>query len=260
MPRREHLVLCGGVDLSRAETATGVRLNLRGASANVRLRIADISRRLLTNLPDVLVDLLDVASYVYAADAAVSHGGKSDAQMGALWRRSFRFVIPVRRPDLWSSNAVLGTLTEALSFLSDDNYEIEYKQLEKPPAIETYFESPAPEETGFTPDDVILFSGGLDSCAGAVEQLQRNKKIALVSYRSSSKIVETQKYLVKQLRTRFGANCVLQCSYLGDPDRQSRKRADTSGSVFSLRSPRCRDGKAIWQRSALFFLRMAWSV
>lgn len=110
---------------------------------------------------------------------------------------------------MWSSNAVLGTLTEALSFLSDDNYEIEYKQLEKPPAIETYFESPAPEETGFTPDDVILFSGGLDSCAGAVEQLQRNKKIALVSYRSSSKIVETQKYLVKQLRTRFGANCVL---------------------------------------------------
>ena len=99
MPRREHLVLCGGVDLSRAETATGVRLNLHGASANVRLRIADISRRLLTNLPDVLVDLLDVASYVYAADAAVSHGGKSDAQMGRCgedpFGSSYQYVGPI---------------------------------------------------------------------------------------------------------------------------------------------------------------------
>jgi 7-cyano-7-deazaguanine synthase in queuosine biosynthesis len=209
MPRREHLVLCGGIDQPQGSTPGRINLNLHGASANVRLRIADISGRLLTNLPDVLVDLLEVASYVYAADAAVSRGGKSDAQMGASWRRSFRFVIPVRQPDLWSSNAVLGALTETLSFLSDDTYVVEFRHLEQPPAIETYFEFPAPEETGFIPDDVILFSGGLDSCAGAVEQLQRNKKIALVSHRSSSKIVETQKYLVDQLRTRFGANSVL---------------------------------------------------
>jgi hypothetical protein len=150
MPRREHLVLCGGIDPSRAEAAAGVslNLNLHGASANVRLRIADISSRLLTNVPDVLVDLLEVASYVYAADAAVSRGGKSDAQMGASWRRFFRFVIAVRQPDLWSSNAVHGALTETLSFLSDDTYVVEFRHLEKPPAIETYFEFPAPGGDG----------------------------------------------------------------------------------------------------------------
>ena len=104
MPRNEHLVLCGGLDRPRKGSGSGVNLNLHGTSPNVRLRIADISRRLLTNIPDVLVDLLEVAGYIYAADAAISRGGETDAQMGARWRRKFRFVIPVRQPDLWSSD------------------------------------------------------------------------------------------------------------------------------------------------------------
>ena len=76
--------------------------------------------------------------------------------------------------------------------------------------METYFEFPDVEETGFTPDEVILFSGGLDSFAGAVEQLaEHGKEIALVSHRSASKIAGAQKYLVDQLRHRFGTNRVL---------------------------------------------------
>jgi hypothetical protein len=207
MPRHEHLVLCGGPDEPRGGSVSRVNLNLHGASPNVHLRITDISRRLLTNVPDVLIDLLEVASYIYAADAAVSRGGKTDAQMGASWRRRFRIVIPVRQPDLWSSETVLAALTEMLGFVSDDAYELEFRSLEHPPAMETYFEFPDTEETGFTPDEVILFSGGLDSFAGAVDQLAGcGKKIALVSHQSSSKIVSTQKFLVDQLRNRFGAN------------------------------------------------------
>ena len=61
----------------------------------------------MANIPDVLADLLEVASYIYAADSAIPRGGKTDAQMGARWRRKFRFVIPVRQPDLWSSNPVI---------------------------------------------------------------------------------------------------------------------------------------------------------
>ena len=49
-----------------------VTLNFHGASANVRLEIEDISRRLLANLSDVHADLLEIASYVYAADSAAS--------------------------------------------------------------------------------------------------------------------------------------------------------------------------------------------
>lgn len=59
------------------------------------------------------------------------------------------------------------------------------------------------------PSEVILFSGGLDSFAGAVEELTEGRSVALVSHRSASKIASAQKRLVIQLRDRFGTDRVL---------------------------------------------------
>jgi hypothetical protein len=200
----EHLVLCGGTVATRTASGRSLRLDLQGATPNVHLHISDISRRLLTNIPDVLSDLLEVASYVYAADGAISRGGKIDAQMGARWRRHIQLVLPVRRPDLWSSNPVSSALVDTLTFLSDDNYAFEFQPLVSPPAIETYFEFTDAAGTAFRPDEVILFSGGMDSFAGAVDALARNRKVALVSHRSVSKIASAQKLLIHQMRDRFG--------------------------------------------------------
>jgi hypothetical protein len=123
MPSNEHLVVCGGATAHERGGAARLDLNLHGPSANVRLEIEDISRRLLANISDIHADLLEIASYIYAADSAISRGGKTDFQLGALWRRKFRFVIPVRQPKLWSSDPVIATLVETISFLSDDDYE-----------------------------------------------------------------------------------------------------------------------------------------
>ena len=197
MQTNEHLVLCGGVEEPQVASEQSLRLALHGRSPNVRLQISDISRRLLANVPDVLADLLEVASYVYAADSAISRGGKTDTQMGRRWRRKFRFEIPVRLPSLWSSDPVLSALVETLSFLSDDSYEFEFRAITDAPTMEEYFEFKDKEETAFTPDEVILFSGGLDSLSGTVEELVGyGKKVALVSHRSASKIVGAQKGLV----------------------------------------------------------------
>jgi hypothetical protein len=209
MRAHEHLVLCGGAGGPRRSNPSGLDLNLHGASRNVHLKIEDISRPLVANIPHVSADLLEVATYIYAADSAISRGGKTDAQMGARWRRNFRFVIPVRQPDLWSSNPVTSALVNTISFLSDDNYEFEFRLLEKPPPVEGYFEFSGEEAARFTPDEVILFSGGLDSFAGTVEVLGHGKKVALVSHRSATKIASAQKHLVNQLRARVGADRVL---------------------------------------------------
>jgi hypothetical protein len=104
MPTNEHLVLCSGAVAKPRSDETLLTLNLQGALANVRLEIEDISRRLLVNVSDVHADLLEIASYVYAADSAISRGGKTDSRLGAMWRRKFRFVIPVRQPTLWSTD------------------------------------------------------------------------------------------------------------------------------------------------------------
>jgi hypothetical protein len=97
MPTREHLVLCGGQNRPGGADEQVIRLNLQGTTSNVRLRI------LVANIPDVFVDLLEIASYVYAADSAISRGGKTDAQMGARWS-----------PRRYFGSRLLGTAAEAL--------------------------------------------------------------------------------------------------------------------------------------------------
>ena len=203
-------MLCGGINPPQRGTGKHLELNLHGRPPNVRLQVADIRNRLLAKIQDVHLDLLEVASYVYAADSAISRGGKTDAQMGKRWRRNFRIVIPVRLPELWSSVPVSTALVETLSFLSDDEYVFEFRRLDDLPAVDSYFEFPDADTAGFSPDEVILFSGGLDSFSGTVEELvAHGKKVALVSHRSASKIAGTQKYLVDELRQRFGADRVL---------------------------------------------------
>jgi hypothetical protein len=82
MPKREHLVLCGGVGGPKVGGRATVRLDLHGSHANVKLSISDIARKLLVNIPDRLVDLLEIATYVYAADGAISRGGMAEALGG----------------------------------------------------------------------------------------------------------------------------------------------------------------------------------
>ena len=56
----------------------------------------------------------------------------------------------------------------------------------------------------FKADEVVLFSGGLDSLSGAIEELSTGEKnVALVSHRSSPKIFEYQKQLVEELKREF---------------------------------------------------------
>jgi hypothetical protein len=98
----ETLVLCGGTSAPKRGAAKTLRLNLGGSNANVSLRIEDISRRMVADIPDVLTDLLEVATYVYCADQLVSRGGEAAQALGADWRRQLNFVVPVREPDLWT--------------------------------------------------------------------------------------------------------------------------------------------------------------
>jgi len=54
----------------------------------------------------------------------------------------------------------------------------------------------------FQPDEVALFSGGVDSCAGAVEDLVANgKSLALIGHHSAEKIFRMQKALVEALNS-----------------------------------------------------------
>ena len=109
----ERVILCGG--LAAATGARGkpaVALDLRQPDGNVALKLLDISGRMTANMDPVLVDLIEIATYVYCADQAATRGGPTSQDFGAAWRRQFAFHIPVRLPDLWSSRPVRSALCD----------------------------------------------------------------------------------------------------------------------------------------------------
>src|SRR5579872_6218113 len=186
----EASILCGQA-VGRALPGNGCNplfLRLWGPQPNVFLAIEDVSRSLWTDIPPLFLYLLDIATYVYAADQCVKRGGAIGAGWGENWRRVLNFAIPVRCPELWRTLPVARSLTDTLSFLSEDQYTFRFDPYLKPEEASSYlqygrsrFADPIRE--------VVLFSGGLDSLAGAVhEAVGEQRNVLLVQHRSNPKI------------------------------------------------------------------------
>ncbi len=201
MANADHIILCGGAPAPRrAKPDSIVRLDLGGDEPNVDLEIDNISRRLSTDVPDILTDLVEIASYVYCADQAVTRGGEGVLVFGAQWRRSLIFHIPVRQPSIWSSPNVLHALQKTLGILSEDTYEFHFVQRIKAVPMQKYLTLGDGDPTTPELDEVLLFSGGLDSLGGTVQEAVLDKRrVALVSHRSNSKVFSRQKKLIAGL-------------------------------------------------------------
>ena len=200
----KHVILCGGTELSPLGGAwkhiAPVPLAIGKGLHDVHLHLHDLTKPMSENPSDVATDLLEIAAFVYAADQAVRRGGKSEFEYGSKWRRHFWFEIPVRQPDFWADDKVLGPLREVLTFLSDDDFEFHFRKLKKPPKLDSYldFRKGGVDSSGI--EEVMLFSGGLDSFGGAVKEIADGKrKIALVSHQPTTKVGAPQRKLVEAL-------------------------------------------------------------
>ncbi len=58
----ERLILCGGTFAGRSGHQEALQLDLTGSHPNITLRLEDISRRVVANVPDLLTDLIEVAT------------------------------------------------------------------------------------------------------------------------------------------------------------------------------------------------------
>lgn len=183
-----------------------LHIDVGGPDATFLFEAERIEAQALAPLDDTVVDLLTIACVVFAADGAVRRGGDTRADFGAAWRRDLTYVIPVRQPALWSSGPVQRALVDAVSFLTDDDVRFEFQQArhEHGHAVREPFLQFDGEAPGFGVDEVILFSGGLDSFAGALEALAtRPGRVVLLSHRSAQKVMPRQDRLGKRLAQRF---------------------------------------------------------
>ena len=183
----------------------------QGQPGYVNIKVHDLTRRIVSDLPPRLLDLLEIASYVYAADQLVPRDTLTMPRLGVDWRRAFAFHIAIRDLAFWSRTDVGGKLFSLLHFMSEDNYSFVFVPLQKQRlASQPYLEySTDGPPSGFIPGEVAMFSGGLDSFAGAIAALKNDRRVALVSHRASPMVAGVQQNLVQALRRRFGQARVL---------------------------------------------------
>lgn len=189
------LVLAGGNEQ--------LRFTLNGKPKSVDIRIGALSKKLVSSLPDHVIDLIEIAALVYAVDSSVSRGGLVDQQMGAQWHRRFNIEMAVRCPELWSRADVKRDLEETLMFLSDDRFRFTFIKNDAAPNSSKWFNFG--EDNVWQADSIVMFSGGLDSFAGVLEEIiERRNRVALVSHNSSTKIEKVQKNLQREIGKKLG--------------------------------------------------------
>lgn len=208
MAMNNWVILCGGAQSTASFPANSQRINLqlRGPEQNVRLKIEDVRAGLWSNIPDLLTDLLEVASYVFTADQACPRGQLRDSDAGAHWRRGLHFVIPVRCPQRWQQPRIRRALQEALAFVSEDEYSFHFAQCQESLGRgQRYFHQSGELFEGRV-EEVALFSGGLDGLAGAAEAaLLHRRQTLLVHHRPNPKREKGVTGLVRRLSRLPGA-------------------------------------------------------
>ena len=169
--RSERIPSCcnGRVGRSSRHATAWPEKNLRTGETDFAGTFGDI-----TSLES---DLLRLASAVYACDLAFKRGEREDI-VREHSNSSVYFGAPVINHQAFKS--IKDELELALWIVSDDNWTIKFKRADGAPE----FAKNWPKMGGKT----ILFSGGVDSFAGAVELIEQNGPNAVHQQATSLRI------------------------------------------------------------------------
>ena len=238
-----YIVGCNNAELDGSKPEKFIKnLNyLKEGARNLNLLLPDFVRGVY-HLPERVLDLLEIASYVYCADRMTFRGSK-DAVEYHRWSRKFEFVVRVRDEGFWNTPEVKQALSDALEFVTGDReYRFEFQpgHSTSPTGL---FDSKEFSVADQRDVSIMLFSGGLDSLAGALERLANtNEQVCLVSHQSfQPSIIGTQNRLVDALKLRFPDRVhhyCFKCSLKGiprAPEETQRSRSFLYTSVaFAL--------------------------
>ncbi len=198
------VVCCNGAEapenasaVERLEYAPGA------ADRNMRIGLPDFVAGVF-HIPDRMLDLLEIAAYVFAADRLSPRGRKDQVEYQS-WSRHWLFRILVRDHAFWSQSSVREALQESLRFMTGDaDYLFEFLPGHRTAPTNLFDDEQFSVNPEARPVRVTLFSGGLDSLAGALKILEETSSgLVLVSHESQPGTVRTQRRLVEALQARF---------------------------------------------------------
>jgi hypothetical protein len=191
-------------------------------------------RRLVA--PPTAVDLFRLASAVYAADARVKRRSAYDG-----WTREFVLHMPVTQPAVW--DGAVEPLIDLLGFLTGDQWQLHFRPLTLATGS-TVTGRPTVDPRGaqksrpLVADAVCLLSGGLDSFAGAVNELAKggasSRRIVFASHNTAGSerfTSSSQDGVVTALANGFGGNTFEHLKFrVVPPSGTTLPREDTQRS------------------------------
>lgn len=152
-------------------------------------------------LDPLLADWIDIALAAYLSDRLSPRRDAKVARHAFQWARRMCLKIPLRHPDVWRSPHVDEALRRALDFFTDDEWEFEFvaRRGGGRPVESRQFLFTLPVES---PARVALFSGGLDSFAGAARAVAdlQDHSLVFVSGTTNSRQRSAQREQLRALR------------------------------------------------------------
>ncbi len=129
-----------------------------------------ITRAFSRRLDPLLADWIDTALFVYLADRLSLRRRHTSQHYALQWGRKLHLKVPVRIPEVWTRLEIYESLQRLLHFFTEDDWQIEFVKDCKTQRLSESQNSllPAWEPS---PVRVALYSGGLDSFAGTVQQI-----------------------------------------------------------------------------------------
>ena len=134
---------------------------------SAKLNADGFFRALLTLPSNRCLDLLRIAAGTYVVDRISKRKKRGDNEDGI---RKLRLVFEVRDFAFWKRSEINESLTEVLSFLTDDDWSLDFEHMQRAPGDlghQNFLDLPRP----FQPRHAALYSGGLDSAAGLANRI-----------------------------------------------------------------------------------------
>lgn len=142
-----------------------------GEGAALFLDIERMQKTLLYAFPHRAWDFARIAAAVYAADRSIPRPPKKGND---AWIRKIHLNFTVKEPDFWNSPGTIKLMTEALHFLTGDDWSFEFIAGQRK-KTQVYLPFDIRE-----PSKYFLYSGGLDSAAGLVKYACEHPKESVI--------------------------------------------------------------------------------
>ena len=196
--RRRIFIRLGKTDVTPTAGAVDITIDMIDNFGTLDRGMNQLLERLFklnVRPSEAAVDLLIVATSVYAADTGVSRQRYADDR----WTRMIDLSIPVSDPGLWKG--VTSDISGMLRFLTGDHWTFTFRS--RPDEHREIAKLPEKLDlTDFT--QVSLFSGGLDSLVGAIDLLSAGERPLLMSHYWGGDASSAQNRLLGTLKARNG--------------------------------------------------------